>query len=109
MERPPSCFELDSLLLLCAQLPEILFGNNCLELFHEKSGLLFLFEAREALKHWVNLFSKGTFEVSTNYHRGTQLSLENRGLSPEEKCCDPAFFLLNSPGSLSIVCTMSKI
>lgn len=46
------------------QLPEILFGNNALELFHEKSGLQLIFEPCEALKGWVHLFMRGNYEVS---------------------------------------------
>ena len=45
------------------QLPEILFGNNALELFHEPSKLSLRFEARGALKQWVQLFAAGAFEV----------------------------------------------
>lgn len=45
------------------QLPEILFGNNALELHHEPSGFLLQFDARGALEGWVKLFTKGTFEV----------------------------------------------
>ena len=45
------------------QLPEILFGNNALELHHEPTGFLLQFEARGALEGWVKLFAKGTFEV----------------------------------------------
>lgn len=46
------------------QIPEILFGNNALELYHEPSGLVLLFEARGALKDWVKLFAEGAFEVN---------------------------------------------
>ena len=46
------------------QLPEILFGNNALELHHKPSGFLLQFEARGALKGWVKLFTEGTFEAS---------------------------------------------
>lgn len=51
--------------LSCAlvQLPEILFGNNALELCHKPSGFLLQFEARGALKQWVKLFESGKFEV----------------------------------------------
>lgn len=47
----------------CMQLPEILFGNNALEMHHEPSGFILRFEARGALKQWVKLFSEGAFEV----------------------------------------------
>eukprot|EP00903_Cladosiphon_okamuranus_P019903 g18293.t2 len=45
------------------QLPEILFGNNALELLHEPSGFQLQFDARGALKQWVKLFAEGSFEV----------------------------------------------
>ncbi|CAN0556960.1 unnamed protein product, partial [Ectocarpus sp. 8 AP-2014] len=35
------------------QLPEILFGNNALEFRHQESGFILQFEARSALKKWV--------------------------------------------------------
>lgn len=50
------------------QLPEILFGNNALEMRHEPSGFLLQFEARGALKQWVKLFAEGAFEVSDAYY-----------------------------------------
>lgn len=52
------------LLARTPQLPEILFGNNALELHHEPSGFVLQFEARGALKGWVKLFTEGTFEAS---------------------------------------------
>ncbi|CAM9474528.1 unnamed protein product [Ectocarpus sp. 4 AP-2014] len=45
------------------QLPEILFGNNALEFRHQESGFILQFEARAALKKWVDLFAEGAFEV----------------------------------------------
>ncbi|CAM9796954.1 unnamed protein product [Pylaiella littoralis] len=45
------------------QLPEILFGNNVLELHHKPSGFQLQFEARGALKQWIKLFAEGSFEV----------------------------------------------
>lgn len=51
------------------QLPEILFGNNALELYHEPSGFELQFEARGALKKWVELFAEGSFEVRKSHDR----------------------------------------
>ncbi|CAM9747692.1 unnamed protein product [Discosporangium mesarthrocarpum] len=45
------------------QLPEILFGKSSLQLHDEVSGFLLHFDARGALKRWMQLFIAGDYEV----------------------------------------------